>query len=46
MDTPEEIRAWAREQAAKLPPFTPAEVRQLALLARQLDARSEQTDAA
>lgn len=45
MDSPEAIRDWARAQAAKLPPLTPAEVRQLALLARQLDARSEDTAA-
>jgi hypothetical protein len=40
MDSPEQIREWAREQADKLPPFTPAEARQLALIARQLDARA------
>ena len=39
--TPETIRAWAQQQAAKLPPFTPAEARQLALLARQADAHSD-----
>jgi hypothetical protein len=33
-----DIRDWARREAAKLPPFTPAETRQLALVARRLDA--------
>ena len=33
-------RAWARREAAKLSPFTPAEVRRMVLLARRLDARS------
>jgi len=45
VSTPDDIRAWAREQAAKLPPFTPAEARQLAMLARQMDARSADTAA-
>jgi hypothetical protein len=45
VSTPEDIRDWAREQAAKLPAFTPAEVRQLAMLARELDARSADTAA-
>ncbi len=40
MNTPDEIRAWAREQAAKLPPLNPAEVRRMVLLARELDSRS------
>jgi hypothetical protein len=35
-----EIRAWALREAAKLPPFIPAETRQLAMIARRLDARS------
>ena len=32
-------REWARREAAKLPPFTPAEARQAALIARRIDAR-------
>ena len=34
-----EIRAWARREAAKLPAFTLAEIRQLALITRRIDAR-------
>jgi hypothetical protein len=33
----DKIRAWARRETAKLPQFTPTEVRRLALLARRLD---------
>lgn len=33
----EDSRAWAQRMAAQLPPFTPAEVRRLVLLARRLD---------
>lgn len=36
--TPEE---WAREQAAKIPPMTPEQVRRLALEARRADALPE-----
>jgi hypothetical protein len=39
VNTPEEIRRWAREQAAKLPPFTAEQARQLARSARAVDAR-------
>lgn len=44
MPDPEDIRAWAREQAAKLPPLTAEQARQVALVARRIDARAESAD--
>jgi hypothetical protein len=40
------IRAWAEQEAAKLPPFTPAQVRQLARSVRAVDTRLAQADPA
>jgi hypothetical protein len=41
VNTSEEIREWARREAARRRPFTESEVRQLVLLARELDNRSD-----
>ena len=46
MDTPDEIRAWARAQAAQLPPFTPDQARQLARSVRAVDTRLTEADPA
>ena len=32
------MRAWAKQEAAKLPPFTPEEIRELGQFAARLDA--------
>lgn len=41
VNTSEEIHEWARREAARRRPFTESAVRQLVLLARELDNRSD-----